>query len=1154
MTTRNRRRGTITLAALCLAAAALSAPEAALATPAPALSIRQASMPTIIPTTLTGGNTGHIVILVSNLGAAPSEGPISIADEVPSGLVIESVEAKTTPAQTPVTCSVVAQAVKCQYEGVLPADGKEGITVVVSAHAAAPGPLAANVAAASGGGSRPITSEARYSGGSALPEFGLTKFEFAELNGEGLPDTQAGSHPNLVSVATEYTSELAGAFYRTPHQVAEVPGLVRDVDVTLPPGLIGNPLAATQCPQYDVAANGGGRLCPASSIVGVVDYSGQGPVYEASSGNNETAISFIHNVVPEHGVAAEFAISNSGYTAFIYVTLAHSGGEYVIRASVPAIPQPAALKGADLVFFGVPAEVDGGAVLPTPMFSQSTACGAQQTAATVATQSWLAPESAPPIEASALQPAVTGCDRLHFAPTVKVTPENAEVGQPTGATVDLAVPQTTHPNELATPPVSAVTVTLTPSLRIAPPSANGLKACPASGPEGINLFSEEPLDVGEPQGVMHLAHGKCPGASVIGSATVSTPILAKPLTGSLYLAQPECEVCTEADAEEGRLVKVYLEAEGPGVNVKLPGTVEVGGHGAHSAAAGLAPGQLRAHFANLPQQPVSDVSVTLKGGPYAALANELQCGRHETSATVVPWGSPEVPTATPAAVFETGLGGSACPATFPFAPTAAAGLSTPLAGGFSPIDVSLHRADGEQDLEKVAVQTPPGLLAKTAGIPRCTEAQANSASCPAASRIGTTTVAVGDGASPYTFSGSVYLTESYEGAPFGLAIVVPAVAGPFNLGNVVVRARIDVDPFSGALTVTSDALPKERDGVPIHLRDVAISIDRPGFAFGPTSCVQQSLGVTATSSPGAEAAAVRQEVKRSIPFAVTGCSHLPFAPQFAVSTAAHTSKANGAALEVKVAAKPGEANFHKVTLQLPTALPSRLTTLQKACSEAQFDANPSGCPEGSNIGTATAHTPILNVPLTGPAYLVSHGNAAFPDVEFLLQGEGVKIVLDGKTDIKKGITYSRFETVPDAPISSFEVNLPEGPHSALAAPAGHLCEQKLIAPTTIVGQNGAQVSQSTRVDVEGCSSSFAVISKKVKRRNVMLSVYAPAAGSVRVSGKGVSTVTKAYSGREALTFTLHQNRAGKLRTKLKLTFTPKNGRRQTRTAEIKFAV
>ena len=417
--------------------------------------------------------------------------------------------------------------------------------------------------------------------------------------------------------------------------------------------------------------------------------------------------------------------------------------------------------------------------------------------------------------------------------------------------------------------------------------------------------------------------------------------------------------------------------------------------------------------------------------------------------------------------------------------------------------------------------------------------------------IGHDQVAAGSGSQPLWETGQVFLTGPYKGAPFGLSIVTPAVAGPFNLGNVVVRAAIGVNPVTSQITTTSDPLPQQVDGVPLRIKTVNVTIDGVGgnnkFIFNPTNCDQQAVTGTISSAQGAVAGV-------SSPFAVTGCANLPFKPGFTAYTQAKTSKAGGASLTVKVAERSGEANIHKVDLTLPKVLPSRLTTLQKACIEAQFNANPAGCPEGSFIGTATAHTPVLNAPLTGPAILVSHGGAAFPDVEFLLQGEGVEIILDGKTDIKAGITYSKFETLPDAPVSSFETTLPQGPHSVLTATAS-LCAQKLAMPTVLQGQNGAQVTQSTPISVEGCSATVAISSHKIKQKTLTGKVYVPATGKVKISGKGLTSETKTATDRETLTFKLYQKRAGRLTTTLRVLFTPTTGkvrRSQVKTLRLRF--
>jgi hypothetical protein len=317
-------------------------------------------------------------------------------------------------------------------------------------------------------------------------------------------------------------------------------------------------------------------------------------------------------------------------------------------------------------------------------------------------------------------------------------------------------------------------------------------------------------------------------------------------------------------------------------------------------------------------------------------------------------------------------------------------------------------------------------------------------------------------------SGEAFLTGPYGGGPFGLSIVVPVKAGPFDFGVEAVRAAIHVDPHTSQLTIDTPVLPHIVKGIPLQIRTINVEVDRTGFIFNPTDCEPLVVTGTIASTQGATAAV-------SSHFQAANCAALAFHPKLTASTQAKTSQANGASLDVKIAYPKGtQANIHKVAVSLPKQLPSRLTTIQKACPEATFAVNPAACPAASNIGTATAVTPVLNVPLTGPAYLVSHGGAAFPDLVLILQGQGVTLDIVGSINIdKRGVTSSTFSSVPDAPISSFELNLPVGPHSALTATLpkkarNRLCGSQLVMPTTITGQNGAQIKQSTKIAVTGC--------------------------------------------------------------------------------------
>jgi uncharacterized repeat protein (TIGR01451 family) len=592
------------------------------------------------------------------------------------------------------------------------------------------------------------------------------------------------------------------------------------------------------------------------------------------------------------------------------------------------------------------------------------------------------------------------------------------------------------------------------------------------------------------------------------AAVVVSPVPSSPpplpggaLQGQLFVGSPECSPCTNADAEDGKLFRLFLQAQNKsaGVIVKLHGTT----------SANTTTGQLTTTFVEQPQQPFELLNLKLKGGPRATLATPQSCGPATTTADLTPWSTPFTPDANPTSTFEV----EGCAPSMPFSPSFNAGTTGPsatTAGGSPDFSLTFGRQDGEQDISGLQVRMPLGLVGKIAGVQQCGEAEVHAAEadtgeCPAGSKIGTSDAGAGPGPHPFYTEGNAYLTGPYKGAPFGLAVVTHAIAGPFNLGNVVVRSTINIDPHTAAVTVTSDPFPQIIDGVPLRLRTVNVSVNRPDFMVNPTNCSEQHVAATISALQGASA-------QVSSPFGLGGCKSLQFYPTFTATTEGRTSKTAGASLDVKITYPPGAyANIGKSLTELPIALPSRLTTIQKACVDTVFEANPAACDEGSVVGHAVAYTPLLANPLAGPAYLVSHGNRAFPDIEIVLQGEGITVDLDGLTDIKKGITKTTFESLPDSPISTFELNLPEGPHSALAAPAS-LCEEApLLLPTVLTGQNGAVLKQDTNIAVTGCSPTVALTKAKISGNTLVVTVKTTGKGTVRISGMGLKTTSKSLA-------------------------------------------
>lgn len=888
------------------------------------------------------------------------------------------------------------------------------------------------------------------------------------------PETQAGAHP------TGTVSFSLNAEGTTPID------RVKDVVAELPPGFVGNAQTVPQCP-FAMLKSG----CPQITMVGynVIVTSNTG--FFSKGYPNGTIGVPVYNMAPSKGQAARFGFVFFGAVVLLEGTV-RTADEVGVNVVVHDISNQGVLS-STTTFWGVPAEHNGPGTIPVstaisgsftvggpgeglrrPFLTNPSDCTTGEVTTRLYADPWSHPGTflangepnlADPAwqTASASSPQPTGCGKLPFSAALSFQPVSHEIDKPSGYDVDLTGSQEERLG-LAAADLRDTEVRLPAGVSVNPSAADGLQGC-----------TDAQLGAGTGN------RASCPAASQIGEAEVETPLLPPhSVTGRMYLGTP-----LNNDPASGEMFRLFLVLDGPGLQIRIKG----------SAVADPATGQLVATFANNPQLPLSELRLHINGGDRAALANPPWCETASTTSVLSSYAQQALTSIDPVSFSYDGFG-TACPATKPFNPGFTAGTMIPLAGSPSPFVLSLTRSDGEQTFSQVSTALPAGLLANLKGVPRCEEPQAAAGTCDASSQIGTTTVGAGAGPHPFFVSGRVYLTGPYKGAPFGLSVAVPAIAGPYNLGTVVVRAGIYVNPATSAVSVISGPVPQMLDGIPLRVKRIDVEVDRPGFTFNPTSCAAQAVTGAIAAGQGASA-------NVSFPFHVTGCNGLSFNPKFTASSRGQTSKVNGAGLDVKVTQTHGEANIQKVAAQLPIALPSRLTTLQKACTEAQFAANPAGCPAGADVGTATATTPLLNAPLSGPAYLVSHGGAAFPDLVMVLQGEGITIELVGHTDIKKGITYSRFDTVPDAPISSFELKLPEGPHSALTA-YGDLCaptravtvakhvtrrvhghlkhvtvkvtrlvSQPLLMPTTITAQNGKQIVQNTKIAVSGCPSSKA---------------------------------------------------------------------------------
>ncbi len=966
--------------------------------------------------------------------------------------------------------------------------------------------------------------------GSAVAEPSKEPFEIVPGSFHVTPSSlQAGAHEDL-TVAFDFAHSKTG---RTDNDL-------KDTVVNLPPGFVGNNTAVPACPDEKLVGilELGRSECPPDTQVGTI-------TLDLTVAHTVARDTFpIYNMeIATPGIAAQLGFNAVTFVQLLNITVRPGDSGLTITApdtqesgepraisvttwGLPASPEHDAERGRDCEEgsgnTGV-VECHGGGeevnIPVKPFLADPTSCSGEPLEATIQTDSWehqgaLLPDGSPDLsdpnwsKAETEIPPIVECERVPFSPSIVTQPTTNAAESPSGLNVSLLVPQSwEQPETIATSNLKDTTLTLPVGYTVNPSAGSGLGVCtPAQ-------YAAETAG--------GLPGSGCPEESKIGSVEVETPVLTEKLTGAVYVAKP-------FDNPFDSLLGLYIVVKDPprGIVVKLAGHIEPN----------LVTGQLVTTFDENPQVPFSRFTLKLRQGATSPLVSPPACGTYTAQADFTPWSAPltAVPLASSFQV-EDGIGGGACPAGGipPFHPALVAGTLNNNAGAYSPMNIHIARNDGEQEITGFATQLPAGLTANLSGVPFCSEAQIALArtksgaqeetepSCPAASEIGHTLVGAGVGSVLAYTPGKVYLAGPFEGAPFSIAAITSAKVGPFDLGTVVVHLPLLINPLTAAVSIPAGAanqIPHIIDGIVIHVRDIRVYIERHDFMINPTNCDPETFSATVIGG-GADPTnpADNTPATTNDSFQLANCQNLQFKPKFTVATSGKTSKANGASLTAKlvypVAAQGTQANIKEVKVDLPKQLPSRLTTLQKACTAAQFNTNPAGCPAASNIGYAKAITPILPVPLEGPVYFVSHGGEAFPSLEIVLQGYGVTIDLVASTFISKaGVTSSTFHTVPDQPVTSFEITLPEKPYSALAA-IGNLCAltktvttkktvkekvhgktkkvttrttkqvaESLAMPTAFVAQNGAEIHESTPVSVTGCAkAAHKAKTKKAKK-------------------------------------------------------------------------
>jgi hypothetical protein len=874
----------------------------------------------------------------------------------------------------------------------------------------------------------------------AQAAFGLKEFTVTATNSEGTADFQAGSHP-------DYTLSFAMNLDAEEEPEEEL----RDLIVNLPPGFVGNPTVVPRCTgeQFEGAVPN----CPPDTQIGVahIRLAFIGPIAGP-----------VYNLTPPYGVPASLGFSVIGYNSFQEASL-RSDGDFGLDVSDITIPTGVYIQSISEKIWGVPADPahdsERGQCLYTgdscpsnvtpavPYFSLPTSCGeplettlsvdSLENPGVFDTKTFLSAEEGG-------EPAgLSGCNHVEFKPAISSQPTTNLSDSPSGLDFTLHQPQNQDPEGLSTAHLKDVTVTLPEGMAINPSAANGLAACSEAqvgyAPKGGEIhFTENPQS--------------CPNASKLGSVEVKTPLLNHKLPGAVYLAKPYANPF-------GSFMAIYLavEDEDTGINAKLAGKVVPDPN----------TGQLTTTFTENPQLPVEDFELHFFGGPRAALKTPLACGKYTTASTMVPWSTPEGETTHPSDSFQTSVaagGSGACPqaeAQAPNKPTFTAGTVAPQAGAYSPFVLKIVRGDGSQRLKAIDTTLPKGLSARLAGVPYCPEsaiAQARSReapnqgvveqsnpSCPSASEVGTVTVGAGAGITPYYATGHAYLAGPYKGAPLSLAIITPAVAGPFDLGAVLVRTALYIDPETAKATAVSDPAPQVIQGIPLDVRSIALNLSRPSFSLNPTSCDPMQVLGSATSALGSIASLAN-------PFQVGGCKALKFAPKLALSLKGGTKRGQHPALKAVVTypKNSGYANIASAQVTLPHSAFIENSHFKTICTRVQFAAD--ACPKGAIYGYAKAFTPLLDKPLSGPVYLRSSSHE-LPDLVADLQGQ-VNVVVAGRVDTgKNGGIRNTFEATPDAPVSKFVLEM-QGAKKGLLVNSENICRKPQRALASFSAQNG----------------------------------------------------------------------------------------------------
>jgi len=864
--------------------------------------------------------------------------------------------------------------------------------------------------------------------------------------------TQAAGHPGvgLTQFIVKHSSGVLGA--KTPV------GNLKTLFVDLPVGLSVNPQATPQC---DLPEGASPSTCPLATQVGSSTLEGAAVILGTGAPLALPAVP-VYNIVPKQGEPARFGFSVLGNDVFLEAGVAWSSDFhefFTIHVPQLKLPEIVGLEGVRvlrnrLTFEGRKGLIagGGGAFLtnPSTCFDPSQPAFAHTYSTFLHADSVEEPAAQFPnggqqVEA-ALPPGVkpTGCENVPFTPTAATAPNTTQTDSPFGPTVAVTVPFDPAA-EIAQSNVRTARVTLPKGAGLNPASAKGLQAC---------------TDAQFGKGTT--APVSCPAGSRVGTVSIQTPVLPpNSLLGDVYLGQQ-----LSRDPTSGDEYRVFIDAEAPrfGQSVRLVGNV----------SADPQTGQLTTTVSEAPQLPFTSVQIAFDGGK-GVLTSPPTCGPNPTSHAMTAWsGTPDSGPQDPGFTLSTAPGGGACAKSLgerPFDPSFAAAPNNAKAATFTPFQAHIERGDGQQELKGVDITLPPGATAKLAGTPYCPPGAIAAAagqsgadekahpSCPDQSQIGVAKVAAGSGPSPLEIDGKAYLAGPYKGAPLSMAVITPAVAGPFDLGTVVVRVALFLDPETAQIHAVSDAIPDVFGGAKLDIRSVDVNVNKKEFTLNGTNCSRfATTGALrgGGSDPTNEASFSSFGV--SSPVQLSDCPPLAFKPKLNLRLFGATKRSKHPRLQAILRARGGDANIARAAVALPHALFLDQASLTTICTRVQFAANQ--CPKKSVYGRATATTPLLGKPLSGPVYLRSSSNP-LPDLVAHLEGQ-VDIDLVGRIDSFHGGIRTTFDRVPDVPVSTFKMILPGGKHGLLVA-SRNLCQKPVKAIVRFKAQNGKKANKRPRL-------------------------------------------------------------------------------------------